>query len=38
MGFALNLRGVCEEHNPFFSLNTNGRDTNVTLTVLYPKI
>ena len=35
--FALNLCGVFEEHNPFFSLNTNTRDINVRPTVLYPK-
>ena len=32
---ARNLRGECNQHNPFFCLNTNARDINVTLTILY---
>ena len=28
------LRGFCEELNPFFCLNVNTKDINVSLTVL----
>ena len=31
------LRGFCEELNPFFCLNVNAKDINVSLTVLYHK-
>ena len=34
MDFARNLRGFCEEVNPFFCLNVNAKDINVSLPVL----
>ena len=35
MDFTRNLHGVCKVRNPFFGLNVNARDINVTLTVQY---